>query len=161
MTFLLNPRFIAALMVAFFLAGTHWKVYRMGEKAVQTKWNEERAEIAKQSLKLSEQAARTAADLQDKSDKLREAKNAQISRLNTQLADALDRVRNRPERPSEGGLPNDASTGTTTGCTGAQLYRADAAAFVREADRAQRVLADLAQCQAAYNNARAALNQGN
>lgn len=117
------------------------------------------AEIARQSLKLSEQATRDSATLQANADKSTGAKNAQIARLNTDLSGALERLRERPERGSAAGVSGDPSIGAGPGCTAAQLFREDASALVREADRADRLLADLAQCQAAYGAARVALSE--
>lgn len=150
-------RLAVAAAIAVFLAGTHWRAYTKGKAAVQAEWTAEKLEVGRQSLKLSEQATRDSATLQLNADKLTGAKNAQIHRLNADLADALERLRERPSRDSAAGVPVDPAAGARAGCTAAQLFREDADALVREAARADRLLADLAQCQAAHSAARDAL----
>lgn len=153
---------IGALVLAI-VSGVLWLRHTWmedGRKEVRAEWAIEKAEIARQSLKLAEQATRDTATLQANADKSTGAKNAQIARLNTALSNALDSLRERPERPAQGDLPDAASSGASPGCTGAQLYRGDAQFLVRQADLADRLLADLAQCQAAYGAARGALSAG-
>ena len=150
---------IGALVVSV-LAGVAWLRHTWmddGRNEVRAEWNAEKLEVGRQSLKLSEQATRDTATLQANADKLTGAKNAQIHRLNADLHGALERLRQRPSRDSAAGVPGDPATGANPGCTAAQLYREDASALVREADRADRLLADLAQCQAAYGAARDAV----
>ena len=158
MTALLNWRVWAAVLVAVALAASHWKVYKVGQNEVQAKWTAEKLDTAQQTLRLLESRDRTTTALQDNTDALRRTKNAQIARLDADLATALERLRERPERPGGANLPADTGAGPDAGCTGAQLYRSDSQFLTRESDRAQRVLADLAQCQAAYDQARAAVN---
>lgn len=150
-------RLAVAAVIAVFLAGTHWAAYTKGKATVRAEWQAEQLEVGRQSLKLSEQATRDTATLQLNADKLTGAKNAKIARLNADLSDALERVRHRPSRDSSAGVPGDPAAGAGPGCTAAQLFREDASALVREAARADRLLADLAQCQAAYGAARDAL----
>lgn len=151
-------RLAVAAAIAVFLAGTHWKAYISGKATVRAEWTAEKLEVGRQSLKLSEQAYRDTATLQAKADKLTGAKNAQIARLTTDLAAALaDGLRDRPSRDSATSLPVDPATGASTGCTAASLFAEDAAVALREAARADRLLADLAQCQAAHSAARDAL----
>ena len=61
---LLNWRIAAALVVAIFLAGTHWRAYTAGKASIQSAWNVERLEQANQSRKLLEKTAADTADLQ-------------------------------------------------------------------------------------------------
>jgi hypothetical protein len=158
MTYLLNWRVWAAILVAVALAASHWKVYKLGQTGVRAEWNAEKLDTAQQTLRLLEKNAATTTALQDNADTLRRTKNAQITRLSADLAAALAGLQNRPDRPSAASVPTDTGAGPNPGCTGAQLYRADSEFLVREAARADRLLADLAQCQAAYDSARAALN---
>lgn len=75
-------------------------------------------------------------------------------RLASDLKRALDSLRHRPERPAGpagGAVP--AGAGDPVGCTGAELFRGDAAFLVREASRADELRADLVACQAAYDSA--------
>lgn len=156
---LLNWRVWAAvcIAVALALAASHWKAYTGGQKQVQAQWNAERLDIARQTLRLIENNTRTSDDLQAKADNTRRNKNAHIARLDTDLAAALAGLRDRPDRPSAADLPANTSAGPAPGCTGAQLYRSDSQFLTREFDRAQRVLADLDECQTAHQSAREAL----
>lgn len=156
---LLNWRVWAAIALAVLLAGTHWKAYVEGGKSVQAKWDADKVEQLEQTNKLQQEAAQATADLQAKADQLRRTKNAQIDRLNSELSAALDSLRDRPARPGAGDLPGNAGSGPAAGCTGAELYRPDAQFLARLAAQAERLRADLDQCQTAYGNARAALSK--
>lgn len=151
-------RMVAGIIFAVLLAGSHWKAYHLGKSEIRAQWAEEKVEQSRLSIRLTNEAAKTTAELQAQADTARRTKNAQIHDLDTRLADALDQLRNRPDRPSESNLPTDTGTGPSPGCTGAQLYRQDATAFIGESRRAQLVLIDLAQCQAAHAAARKAVN---
>jgi hypothetical protein len=157
MTALLNWRVWAAVLIAAALAASHWKAYKLGQTGVRSEWAAEKLDTAQQTMLLLEKNAATTTALQDNADTLRRTKNAQITRLGADLAAALAGLQNRPDRPSGGNLPTDTGAGPNPGCTGAQLYKSDAGFLVRESARADRLLADLAQCQAAYDSARAAL----
>ena len=156
---LLNWRIWAAGAMALAMIGGAWKAYTMGEAHVQAKWDAQSLSIAKQSLKLSEEATRTTTNLEARADKITETKNVQINSINTRLATALDELRKRPGRPGPGDLSKDPGAQPAVGCTGAQLWREDASAFSREAARADRLLATLGECQAKYNAAYQAVNK--
>lgn len=157
MAALLGWRVYAAIGIVVLLAGTHWRAYTRGQKDVQADWTAEKLQVAEQTARVLQDAARKTAELQTQSDTLRKVKNAQITALNADLSDALERLRDRPERPGAGSVPSDAAAGPAPGCTSAQLYREDAGALVRLAADADRLRADLGECQAAYNTARDAL----
>lgn len=154
---LLNWRVWAAVSLAVLLAGTHWKAYTAGQKAVQAEWVQEKEQQAAQTAATLAQAAIKTEALQSAADTLRRTKNAKIAQLDADLADALDRLHNRPARPGASDLPPDTGAGPATGCTGASLYKPDAEFLARESARADKLLADLGQCQVAYTNARAAI----
>lgn len=156
-TLLLNWRLWAGLVAAVGLAASHWKVYKVGQNEGYSALNSYKLEQSQQTLKLIERRDATTQDLQDKSDQARKAKNEELNRLHVDLADALERLRARPERPSEGGVPSDTPACPAAGATGAQLYREDSEFLVREAARADRLRIDLVECQAAYDRARQAL----
>lgn len=158
MTALLNWRIWAAIALAVILAASHWKVYKVGQNEVQAKWTAEKLDTAQQTLRLLESRDRTTAAMQTNADTLRRNKNAHIARLDADLAAALDGLQNRPDRPGGGNLPTDTGAGPNPGCTGAQLFRPDAGFLVRESARADKLLADLAQCQVAHDSARSAVN---
>lgn len=71
--------------------------------------------------------------------------------LQRRVADLADSLRQRPERPTE--LPAAAGPAHPVACTGAELYRPDAAFLVREAGRADQLRVELAACQASYDQA--------
>ena len=133
---LLNWRIWAAVALAIGLAASHWKVYNLGKQVVQTKWDQQTLQTYEQVEKLRAETAVTQALLEADKEKLRRNKNAEINKLNADLTDALERLRNRPERPREGDLPADTGAEPAASCTGAGLYREDAEFLTREADRA-------------------------
>lgn len=159
MTALLNWRVWAAVLVAVCLAASHWKAYKLGGSEARAILAQEREGLAKQSARVVEQTLAKQTDLQNKADAQRRNKDAQITRLNTDLAAALDGLRDRPPRPGPGDLPATTGPGPAAGCTGAQLYRPDAAFLTRIAGEADRLRIDLGQCQAAYESARQALTK--
>lgn len=71
--------------------------------------------------------------------------------LQRRVAALADSLRQRPERPAE--LPPAAGAADPVACTGAELYRPDAAFLVREAGRADQLRVELAACQASYDQA--------
>ena len=152
-----GARGFAAIFIVFALTATHWQAYTRGQKVVQGAWDAENLSIASQAAQALATATKISDDLKTKSDQLQKAKNATIAKLNTDLSDALNRLHDRTARPGAGSVPSDPTTGPAASCTGAQLYRDDAALLVREASRADRLLVDLGQCQDQYNAARAAI----
>jgi hypothetical protein len=75
-------------------------------------------------------------------------------RLDLVVADLRRSLQQRPERPT--GAPGDPVPGGASGavaCTGAQLYRADAALLVGESERADGLRIQLADCRARYDAA--------
>ena len=152
---MLNWRWLVAAALVAVLSATHLWAWRAGSASTQAKWDAATAAQTAATLALVQDAQDKERSLQEAAEKLRRAKNEQINRLATDLADALSRLRDRPSRPGESGVPADASAGA--GCTGASLFREDAAFLVREANRADRLLADLAQCQTQYAKARDAV----
>ena len=148
---------IVAGVLAVMLAGSHWQAYNMGAISVQSSWDAEKVIQADQAAVLATEAAATTDKLQTSADQIRKSKNAQIARLNADLAAAIERLSDRPARPGAIDLPTVAGSGSNASCTGAQLYREDGQFLARESARANRLLADLAQCQDAYGKARDSL----
>lgn len=157
----LKAWWIAAVLAAsVFLAGTHWRAYTSGKKAVQAEWNVEKIDIARQSFKLAEQATRATTNLQADIDTQRQEKNHEIARLNTRHDAALERLRQRPERPAgDAHVPATASNGqVASGCTGAELYRQDGQLLVGEFVRAETIRLELKACYQQYDKARASID---
>lgn len=81
---------------------------------------------------------------QEDADKIRKKKDAQINSINSQLADALVQLRNRPSRSQS------ASNGQSG--TGASLYAEDAEFLIREATRADKIRVALDACYKQYDS---------
>lgn len=81
---------------------------------------------------------------------LERQKDEQILNFNARLADALGQLRDRPERPAGGGgaASNPAAQAA---CTGAGLYRPDAAFLIGEAAAAARIAAERDYCHDRYD----------
>jgi hypothetical protein len=154
---LLNPRLWIALAIAALISGSGWWVYGQGAASVQAKWTAAELVRAEQSAKIAADTAATTQNLQTAVNVITKVKDAQITKLNISLAAALDGLRNRPERPDPGVVPQD--TSAATGCYPAQLYRSDSAVALKLAGEADQLRIDLAQCQAQYNAAYEALNK--
>ena len=152
MPILMNWRIWVAGVLAVLLLGTHTSAYRAGSARTQAAWNAQLLEQQQETQRIVETALAKERAMQDSAEKLRKAKNEQINRLATDLADALSRLRDRPSRGGEGSLSATPTVGA--GCTGTDLFRQDSEFLIREANRADRLLADLAQCQKQYAEAR-------
>jgi hypothetical protein len=156
---ILNPKLWIALAIGALISGAGWWVYGQGAASMQAKWTAAELVRAEQSAKIAADTAATTQNLQTAVNVVTKVKDAKIAKLHNDLAIALDGLRNRPERPATGVVPQDTTATSGPGCTGAQLYRNDATAFAREFARAERLLADLVQCQDQYNTAYEALNK--
>ena len=73
------------------------------------------------------------------------------TRLDAAVAAALAGLQQRPDRPAARGGPVPGNTATDVACTGAQLFRADAAFLVREAARADQLRISDEDCRAKYD----------
>ena len=80
---------------------------------------------------------------QEDADKIRKTKDAQIANINSQLADALISLRNRPNRSQ------NASNGQNG--TGTALSAEDAEFLIREASRADQIRTGLEACYKQYD----------
>jgi hypothetical protein len=163
-TWLLNPRTLLVLALALAWPWSLWTANNRGETAgraaVQQKWDAATISQALATLRLVERAHATSQALQDKAAEQRKATNDQINRINRAHLLALERLRNRPERPvaSGGGVPKVTPAGATAGgCTGAGLFRGDSYFLTGVATDANKLRAGLQACTAQYNAAREAL----
>ena len=133
----LNPARWLLIIAAIAAAGLG--LWRLDASRQQIGYDRAQAEYTAAALKASEAARQREQDLQTQADKARKVKDAEIARIGRSLDAALDSLRHRPERPAE--LPSPASAGA--GCSGAQLYRADAEFLARESARADELRAAL------------------
>ena len=91
----------------------------------------------------AQQESKTQREQQDAAiAKQNQAHADQVRAVNRRLADALERLRNRPERASE------AARASCEGGSGAELSRPDAGFLEREAARADELRSALATCYA-------------
>lgn len=117
-----------ALVAASFFGG-----YFKGRADMAASYQEEhieRLETARETERLANRAAAA----------LKEKRDAEVRRINDRLADALERLRHRPER-----LPEPARA-ACEGATGRELAGPDAAFLERYAARAAEQEAALAEC---------------
>lgn len=165
MKWLPNPRLLLALALSVAWPLSLWQASNRGETAgraaVQQQWDAEATTRALATLKLVERAHATSQALQDKASEQRKATNDQITRINRAHALAIERLRDRPERPADtgaGSLSEVAAAGEhATGCTGAGLFRSDSVFLSGLAADADKLRAGLQACQAQYNAAREAM----
>ena len=129
-----------------------------GRNEVQAKWDKVEKVRADKLLEVTQKGITDTQALQAAAEEQRKASNDQITALNGNLRSALERLRDRPARPtaaSGSSVPQAATAGT--GCTGAGLYQEDGGFLTREAARAKRLQLDVEACQTQYNAAREAL----
>lgn len=155
LTILANWRVWVAFVLGVALLASHTKAFDLGAASVQGKLDAQTMKLEQETVKRVEAARLKEQTLQAQIDQLRRSKNEQKKRLSVDLAAAVDSLSKRPARDS-GSLSTDTGAGSGTSCTGANLFREDATFLVREAARADQLLADLKQCQDSYAKARAA-----
>jgi hypothetical protein len=80
-------------------------------------------------------------------DQIRKEKDAKIDSINTQLANAISELRQRPSRAQGAGNGQ-----VTSYCTGSQLYAEDAELALREAARADTIREALKACYKQYDS---------
>lgn len=148
---LLNRYTAGAAALAVVAAGAFW----YGGELIQTGYDRAKQEIEAHYAEVARKAEagyrareRThAAELANISkgtaDETRDLAAA-VARLTSELS-------KRPDRPAGGPVPP--SPADPVGCTGAGLYRPDAAFLVGESARADRLRVELKACQAAYDSA--------
>ena len=129
---ILDPRLYLAIAIACGLSygAGRWQQWRADEK-----------ENAAAAFDASEQAREVERLASKTRQGIEDAKNAEIRKVRARLDDALERLRNRPDR-----LP-EASRPACEGATGAELSGRDAAFLERLAARAEAIRAELKACQ--------------
>lgn len=141
---------IAAVMVLLAtLLGTHWKAYVAGENKI-------RSEMAMEIIVAADKARRETIELQKQSEDTLNEKVSKLQKLNTDANVIINRLRS--DRPSRTTVVASAPTCPETSCTGAGLFAEDGIFLIGEATAANRIVADLMQCQKQYNDVRKKLN---
>ena len=113
-----------------------------GGLATGIKWHA--GMVASRDLAAQQQAAKEQARRLDRAGDIEGAKDEQIRDVNTRLADALERLRQRPERIKR-------VAAACAGTTGAELSGPDAGFLEREAARADRLRSALQACYDQYD----------
>lgn len=158
----MNPYFIAGsvLAVVFAYGAGHWQGDEAGQAKVQAQWDKEKAKLAEEYAANVALMREKEQVMQGNADKLREDKNRELREANARNTALLNSLQHRSNRPESSGVSTTASNGSTSsGCTGAELYRTDSEFLAREAARADELRLSLKQCYAQYETARKALNK--
>jgi hypothetical protein len=118
----------AALIIAAWMCG-YWMGRTAGTEARQAETITQMAKAHEREVALSKETFR-----------LRETRDAEVDRIHARLADALERLRQRPER-----MPDPARS-ACEGATGAQLAAGDAGFLERYAADAAEQQSRLDEC---------------
>ena len=157
MAILLNPRVWIALALAAALAFGGAFTYRAGKASVRVEFDKYKLEQAAQTVKAEVAARAKEQQWQASADATTKAKDETILNINARLADAVISLRNRPERPASGVVPD--APGACPAATGTRLYRDDSEFLSRIASSAAIVVAERDACYAQYNELRAPLGR--
>ena len=158
----MNPYFIAGsvLAVVFAYGAGHWQGDEAGQAKVQAQWDKEKAKLAEEYAANVALMREKEQVMQGNADKLREDKNRELREANARNTALLNSLQHRSNRPESSGVSTTTSNGgTSSGCTGAELYRTDSEFLAREAARADELRLSLKQCYAQYEAARKELNK--
>jgi hypothetical protein len=136
---LMSPRLWAAVFLALFLAGTHWKAYTSGRKAVQLQWDAATAQATAAALDQERQARAKEQELANRNRRIANelvAEQARRAAADRAAADSLQRLRAALAEPASpagtdpapaAGADGDPRDGIIAECAGA-VVRLDAAA---------------------------------
>jgi hypothetical protein len=145
---------VATTITLTLLAGSAWLAYSKGKaygmQQVQTLWNSERAIQLAAQAEAEMKARQTEQALQQTINRIKQEKTREATRLANDYAAVLHSLHDREDRPRDGGLPEGASAGAESarGCTGAELYRDDAAFLAGQANAADQLRLALKACVA-------------
>ena len=153
-----NPKAILGILVMLLLGWTHYLAIQHGEQTVQSKWNIEKIAAAKANAEYLEYANKESKVLRDKALEAQGVKNAELQKLNANANSIIAGLRLRTSRDSETGGTRSANAKSNSSCTGARLYKEDSTFLVRDAARADGIVAELRECQTKYNNAKDAID---
>ena len=168
---MLSPLIWRAIGAAAILAALAWGYHLwadhqrdIGRNEVRAEWQADKLARAESTRLLLMARDKATTQLQVTADKERQALNEKNRTIGRDLAAALERMRDRPERPADrpDGVPENPGTATAGpgdgGCTGDRLYRDDSEALVRLAAAGDRIRAALQSCRADYERAAQAVN---
>lgn len=152
MTALLSPKVWIAIALAAALAFSHFFVYRAGKAQVRTAWDEQKLVDAEAFRKAEAVSREREQALQAQANQTTKEKDAKIRKITAARDTALERLRDRAERPA-GFVPEVA--GTARGATGAGLFRGDSEFLVRLGASADATAAERDACYRQYEQIRA------
>lgn len=133
--------------------------YTSGSQSVSAQWEAERAATAKAHAQQLVRARDAQIALAAQIDQQRREADREKARILALHRDALERLRDRPERPSPATVSDPTGVAAPTrGCTGADLYREDAAVALGIARDADLLRADYHECRARYQAAKERLD---
>ncbi|MDM0032095.1 hypothetical protein QTI33_08075 [Variovorax sp. J22P271] len=160
MSLLLSPKVWLAIVFAAVLAFAGVQTVRVSDgKAELAKERQERAEETTERERIARRATERNRQIEQERTALataqEKARDEQILNIDARLRDALGQLRDRPDRPAGGGgaAGNPAAQAA---CTGAGLYRPDAAFLIGEAAAAARIAAERDYCHERYDGLSAA-----
>lgn len=147
---------VAGFVITALLSATLAFAYKKGQEDRQADWDKYALEQAQEYIKKAQEAAQKQAALQSKVNEIRGRYESEKELLHGTISDLNNRLRDRPERPSDNDrMPEAPATEQNTqGCTGKQLFREDAEVLVRESERADRMRLLLIECRSAYDSLR-------
>lgn len=157
----MNPYFLLGAVLAVGVAGGvgYWRGDEAGQAKVQQQWDQEKARLAQEYAKNLAEQREKERQAQAAADKTREQKDREIREANARSAAILNSLRDRAERPKDGGVPE--GTGACSAATGAQLARGDGEFLARYAADAARLQAELSACVRQYQEVKKLLNKEN
>jgi hypothetical protein len=147
----------APIAIAISLAALAWYAHssgvRSGTAATQARWDAEKVRTLEAQGEQILLAQIREGELTAQMDQLTRTYHRDKNRIASEHADLVDSLRQRPDRPSDGGLPEAATAGSgpPAWCDGSQLWRPDGEFLAREAARADELRAALGVCSSAYN----------
>jgi hypothetical protein len=154
-----NWKLLTAAVLVGVTCVAGWLLYATGRDAgrgqVQTLWDSQMLATAQAMTQQMNLARSREQALQAQTDQIQQERRHEVAKLARSHAAALERLRQRPERPAGGdGVPEAARAGgNERSCTGRELFREDGNFLIGEAARADELRLQLVACQAAYRAA--------
>ena len=153
-----------AILTTTSLAGTALYAFSKGKQygmsQVQTLWTQERLALSEAQAEELMKARQREEALKVLIARQRQEHRNEIHRIGREHSALVDSLRDRPDRPGAGGVPEGAGAGVAdrAGCTGAELYRPDGEFLAREAARADQLRVALRACIAHAAEVERAIN---
>jgi hypothetical protein len=148
----------APIAISILAAGGAWYAHssgaRSGMAATQARWDAEKVRTLEAQGEQILLAQIRETELTAQMDKLKRTHRETQTRIAADHDRLVAGLRERPDRPSDAGLPEAAAagSGSIAWCDGSQLWRDHAIAFAREAARADELRAALGVCAATYDS---------